>query len=88
MSGSKPIGFRPDDEMRAAIEAAGARLGTDNISAIVRTVFMVGHAHMQSPGSESAAFSRQSFREGVLAGAAAVKSQIETAIANALQEAP
>jgi hypothetical protein len=85
---ARTIGFRPDEEMRAAIEAAGARLGTDNISQIVRTVFMVGHAHMREPGSESAAFSRQAFREGVLAGAAAVKSQIETAIANALQEAP
>lgn len=84
----KTIGLRPDDEMIAAIEQLGKRLGTENISQIIRTTFMVGYQHLKNPGLEGPMFSRRAFREGVLAGAAAVKSQLESAIAAALQEAP
>lgn len=84
----KTIGLRTDEEIRAAIEALGAHLGTENLSQIARTAIVVGCERILAPGAEAAMFSRQAFREGVLAGAAAVKSQIESAISEAMQEAP
>lgn len=86
MNVKKTIGLRIDDELRAAIQALSQHLGTENISQVVRTTFMTGYATITTPGSEAAAFSRQAYREGVNAGAATVKAQIEAAIATALSE--
>lgn len=85
MRRSEGVGLRLDPEMRAAIEDLGARLGTDNISAIIRIGFMAGYREISDVPAQIA---RQSYREGVRAGVAAFKAKLEEATAAALEEAP
>ena len=85
MRRSEGVSLRIDDEMQAAIKEDAQRLGTDNVSQIVRTIYMLGHTQIKDIPT---AISRRAFREGVLAGAAAVKAQIEKSIHDALIENP
>lgn len=80
----KIIGLRIDDQIRAAIADMGVRLGTSNISEIIRVGFTLGYERTSDLQS---AITRRAFREGVLAGGGAVKKHIEAAIAAALKEA-
>lgn len=83
MRKSEGIALRLDDSMRAAIEDLGKRLGTDNISAIVRVGFMSGYKEIANIPE---AITRQSFREGILRGVASFKARIETAISEAFAD--
>lgn len=82
MRRSEGVGVRIDDEMREAIKEDSIKLGTENISQIIRTIYMLGH---QNVADIPSAITRRAYREGVLAGAAAVKTQLNKAIKDALE---
>ena len=85
MRRSEGVALRIDDAMRQAIRDMGARLGTENVSQIIRTGFMLGY---EKVADIPTAISKRAFREGVIAGAAEVKAQIDRAIHDALEENP
>ena len=77
------VALRIDDQMRAAIADLGKRLGTSNISAILRVGFMSGYREINALPSQLVA---QSYREGVFQGVADVKARIEFAIKEVLSD--
>lgn len=81
----KILSVRTDDEIKEAIEALGRQLGTESLSQIVRSaVILARDRSIDLP----AAITRRAFREGVIAGMALVKSNLESAFAEAMKEEP
>lgn len=83
MRKSEGVALRTDAEMQDAITDLGKRLGTTNISAIIRIGFMSGCREINQLPTQLV---RQSYREGVFEGVAVVKAKIEHAISEALKE--
>lgn len=81
----KTITIRIDDEIREAIQILGGRLGTSNISQILRTGFMLG---VDESAPVEIAIARRAFKEGILAGVATLKANTEAAIASTFEESP
>ena len=77
------IALRIDGEMQSQIEALGRRLGTTNISAIIRIGFMSGCREINQLPAQLV---EQSYKEGVFEGVAVVKAKLEHAFSEALKE--
>lgn len=80
---ARVIGFRPDEDVRAAIKDLGDYFQTDNVSEIIRVTFMRGYKDIKEIPQNLVLQWR---REGVIAGAAAAKAKIEAAINTVLKE--
>ena len=83
MRRSEGVALRIDNEMRAAIEALGRRLGTTNVSAIIRIGFMSGCREINALPEQLV---QQAYKEGVFEGVAVVKAKLEHAFSEALKE--
>lgn len=79
----KVIGFKPDREVARALEELSQRLGTENLSEVVRIAIMSGYKEINSLPEQLV---RQSTREGILRGVASFKSNLESMIAKTLEE--
>lgn len=77
------VALRLDDATRAAIEDLGKRLGTDNVSAIIRIGFMSGYKEINALPAQ---LTKQAYREGILQGISAFKARLESAIAEAFTD--
>lgn len=77
------VGFKPDREVAQALEDLAQRLGTENISEVIRIAIMSGYKELNALPEQLV---RQSFREGALRGVATFKSNLEAMIAKTLEE--
>lgn len=79
----KTIGFKPDKNVAQALEELSTRLGTENLSEVIRVAIMSGYKELNALPEQLV---RQSFREGVLRGVASFKNNFESMIAKTLEE--
>lgn len=77
----KMLGFKPDNEVAAALEDLSKRLGTENLSEVIRIAIMSGYRELNVLPDQ---LIRQSRREGILQGVAAFKESLESMIAKTL----
>lgn len=75
------LGFKPDNEVAAALEDLSKRLGTENLSEVIRIAIMSGYKELNTLPEQLV---RQSRREGILQGIAAFKENLESMIAKTL----
>jgi hypothetical protein len=79
----KMLGFKPDNEVAAALEDLSKRLGTENLSEVIRIAIMSGYKELNFLPEQLV---RQSRREGILQGVAAFKENLESMIAKTLED--
>jgi predicted RNA binding protein with dsRBD fold (UPF0201 family) len=79
------IALRLDDETRAALSDLARRLGTTNLSSVARIAIMSGYREINKLPEQ---LIKQAYREGVLAGVASFKSNLESTIVESLQDNP
>lgn len=77
------IHFRLDKEVQDAIKEMGARLGTENVSEIVRSTLLIGLERAR-PVEEIVL--RRARAEGILAGLGQIKRKVGAAVDELLQE--